>query len=249
LRKENVMAESLRGHAQVELVKAGRTDGHRVPLGFWDASWDTFRGEDWHPKLFTAFRASMGALQRHQEGDVRANLHKSGGGPAPADEKQEARLLDREMSVLEAQAMDLPKIELDIITRRNALSPFKIAIDRQDIDAATQRAEQRALLRGMAPLDRLAALRGNVSETNAAAILSAPPSSSALSEEQWTNFREARLHALHPEKIASLTAAAAATKLVARTLDAARTSTRERYLPLLPAAPVEVKPINAPWVP
>ena len=34
-----------------------------------------------------------------------------------------------------------------------------------------------------------------------------------------------------------------------RTLDAARTSTRERYLPLLPAAPAEVKPINAPWVP
>jgi hypothetical protein len=39
------------------------------------------------------------------------------------------------------------------------------------------------------------------------------------------------------------------TKLVARTLDAARTSTRERYLPPLPAAEVEVKPLAPAWVP
>jgi len=53
----------------------------------------------------------------------------------------------------------------------------------------------------------------------------------------------------HPEKAGLLEAAQQATKLVARTLAAARTSTRERYLPLLPAAEVEVKPLAPAWVP
>jgi hypothetical protein len=92
------MSETLKGHAQVQLVKSDGTGARRVPLGFWDEKWDAHRNEDWHPKLFTAFRASMSALQRHEESDTRATLHKSGGGPAPADEKQEARLLDREMT-------------------------------------------------------------------------------------------------------------------------------------------------------
>jgi hypothetical protein len=236
-----------RGHAQVELVKADGTGAHRAVLGFWDASWDAHRNEEWHGQLFGAFRNSMTALQRHQETITRAALNKADNNPATPDPKVEARLLDREMQILES--FDLGKIEADITARRSALSPFAVAIDKTDTDGAMQRVEQRALLRGMNPMERLAALRGNVSEANAAAILSAPPSSSALSEEQWTNFREARLRLRHPEKLASLDAAAAATKLVSRTLDAARSSTRERYLPLLPAAPVEVKPINAPWVP
>jgi hypothetical protein len=241
------MAESLRGHAQVQLVKPDGSGAHRVPLGFWDEKWDAHRGEDWHGQLFGAFRNSMTALQRHQEAATRAALNKADNNSALPDPKVEARLLDREMTVLEA--VNLDKITADLASRRAALSPFAVAIDKTDVDGATQRAEQRALLRSMAPAERLAALRGNVSEANAAAILSAPPTSSALSDEQWTNFREARLRLRHPEKLASLDAANAATQLVSRTLAAARTSTRERYLPLLPAAPAEVKPLNAPWVP
>jgi hypothetical protein len=236
-----------KGHAQVQLVKPDGTGAHRVALGFWNEQWDAHRDEPWHGQLATAFRNSMTALQRHEEADTRAILHKSGGGPAPADPKQEARLLDREMTTLES--IDLQKIEADLAARRSALSPFAVAIDRTDVDGATQRAEQRAIMRGMNPMERLAALRGGLSEATAAAILSAPPTSSALSDEQWTNFREARLRQRHPEKLASLDAAAAATKLVARTLAAARSSTRERYLPLLPAAEVEVKPLAPAWVP
>lgn len=92
-------------------------------------------------------------------------------------------------------------------------------------------------------------MRVDVDEVTASAILSAPPHLSGLSEEQWGNFRETRLRLRNPEKLASLDAATAATKLVSRTLAAARISTRERYLPLLPAAEVEVKPLAPAWVP
>jgi hypothetical protein len=129
------------------------------------------------------------------------------------------------------------------------LSPFASPIDKTDANTAALRTELRAYLRGMNPMERLAAMRSDVDEATASAILSAPPKLSGLSDEQWGNFREARLRLRHPEKLASLDAAAAATKLVARTLDAARTSTSERYLPLLPAAPVEVKPLAPAWVP
>ena len=235
-----------KGHAQVQLVKPDGTGAHRVPLGFWDAAWDAHRGEDWHGELFGAFRNSMTALQRHSESDTRAVLHKSG-GPAPADPQQEARLLDREMQILES--VDLGKLEADISARRNALSPFAVPIDKTDANTAAMRTELRGYLRGLPPSDRLAATRGNVDEATASAILSAPPQLSGLSDEQWGNFREARLRLRHPEKLASLDAAQQATKLVKRTLDAARTSTRERYLPLLPAAEVEVKPLASAWVP
>lgn len=237
---------SEKGHAQVQLVKPDGTSAHRVPLGFWDEAWDAHRGEDWHGQLFGAFRNSMTALQRHTESDTRAIMHKSG-GPTPADPKQEARLLDREMSTLEA--IDLNKIAADLATRRDALSPFAVPIDKTDANTAAMRTELRGYLRGLPPMDRLKALRADIDETTASAILSAPPHLSGLSNEEWGNFRETRLRQRHPEKLASLDAAAAATKLVARTLDAARKSTRDRYLPLLPAAEVEVKPLAPAWVP
>lgn len=237
---------SEKGHAQVLLKQANGTGAHRVPLGFWDEKWDAHRGEDWHGQLASAFRTSMNALQRHEESDTRAILHKSG-GPAPADEKQEARLLDREMTTLEA--IDLDKITSDLAARRNALSPFAAPIDKTDANTAAMRTELRGYLRGLPPADRLKTLRADVDEATASAILSAPPHLSGLSDEQWSNFREARLRLRHPEKLASLDAAAAATKLVSRALTAARTSTRERYLPLLPAAEVEVKPLAPAWVP
>ena len=118
-----------------------------------------------------------------------------------------------------------------------------------DANTAAMRTELRSYLRSLPPMERLAAMRANVDEVTASAILSAPPHLSGLSDEQHAAFREARLRLRHPEKLASLDAATAATKLVARTLDAARTSTRERYLPLLPAAEVEVKPLAPAWVP
>jgi len=236
-----------KGHAQVQLAKPDGTGAHRVALGFWNEQWDAHSGEPWHGQLATAFRASMTALQRHEESDTRATMHKSGGGPAPADPKQEARLLDREMSTLES--IDLQKIEADLAARRSALSPFAVPIDRTDANGAAMRGELRTYLRNLPPMERLAAMRGNVDEATASAILSAPPHLSGLSPEQHANFHEARLRQRHPEKLALLEAAQQATKLVARTLAAARTSTRERYLPLLPAAEVEVKPLAPAWVP
>jgi hypothetical protein len=146
------------------------------------------------------------------------------------------------------EGIDLDKIAADLTARRSALSPYSNPIDKTDANAAALRTELRAYLRGLEPMARLAALRGKVDEGTASAILSAPPHLSGLSEDQWNTFRESRLRLRHPEKIASLDAAAAATKLVRRCLDTARTSTRERYLPLLPAAPAEVQPLNKPWV-
>lgn len=236
-----------KGHAQVQLVKPDGTGAHRVPLGFWDDQWDAHRGEDWHGQLATAFRTSMTALQRHEESDTRAALRQAENNPTAPDPKQEARLLDREMTALES--IDLDKITADLTARRNALSPFAVPIDKTDANTAAMRTELRAYLRGMNPMERLAAMRGNVDEATASAILSAPPQLSGLSPDQHAAFREARLRQRHPEKLAALDAAQQATKLVARTLAAARSSTRERYLPLLPAAPAEVKPLNAPWVP
>ena len=238
---------SEKGHAQVSLVRGDGRAPMRTPLGFWNSEWDAHHTEPWHGQLFSAFRHSMSALQRHEESDQRATLHRAGAGPAPADEKQETRLLDREMTTLEA--IDLGKIEADLTARRNALSPFASPIDKTDANTAAMRTELRAYLRTMAPMERLAALRGDVDEATASAILSAPPQLSGLSTDQWTNFREARLRQRHPEKLASLDAAAAAAKLVGRCLDAARTSTRTRYLPFLPAAEVEVKPLAPAWVP
>jgi hypothetical protein len=236
-----------KGHAQVQLVKPDGTGAHRVPLGFWDDQWDAHRGEDWHGQLATAFRTSMTALQRHEESDTRAAFNKAENNPAVPDIKQEARLLDREMTALES--IDLDKINATLTARRNALSPFAVPIDKTDANTAALRTELRAYLRGMNPMERLAAMRGNVDEATASAILSAPPQLSGLSPDQHAAFYETRLRQRHPEKLAALEAATAATKLVARTLAAARSSTRERYLPLLPAAPAEVKPLSAPWVP
>jgi hypothetical protein len=236
-----------KGHAQVQLVRPDGTGAHRVPLGFWDDQWDAHNAEPWHGHLSTAFRVSMTALQRHEESDTRAALRQADNNAAVLDPNQEARLLDREMSALES--IDLDKITADLTNRRSALSPFAVPIDKTDANTAALRTELRGYLRGLPPMERLAATRGNVDEATASAILSAPPHLSGLSEEQWGNFREARLRLRHPQKLASLDAAAAATKLVSRTLAAARTSTRERYLPLLPAAPAEVKPLSAPWVP
>jgi hypothetical protein len=236
-----------KGRAQVEIAKADGTGAHRVPLGFWDEKWEAHRGEDWHDALFGAFKTSMTALQRHQESDSRAALHKSG-GPAPADPKQEARLLDHEMSTLEALNSNLEKITTGLASRRNTLSPFAAPIDKTDANTAAIRTELRTYLRNLPPLERLEALRGT-DEATASAILSAPPHLSGISPDQHAAFYEARLRLRHPEKLASLDAAQQATKLVKRTLDAARTSTRERYLPLLPPAEVEVKPLGPAWVP
>src|SRR5450756_1207697 len=108
------MSESLRGHAQVQLVKSDGTGAHRAVLGFWDEKWDAHRGEEWHSQLFGAFRNSMTALQRHQETITRAALNKAGNNPATPDPKVEARLLDRAMQILES--FDLGKVEADITT-------------------------------------------------------------------------------------------------------------------------------------
>jgi hypothetical protein len=62
------------------------------------------------------------------------------------------------------------------------------------------------------------------------------------------NFREQRLRALHGEKLKALDAASAASKLVRRTLDAARQSTRTRIAPFLPPVEPEQKTTAEPWV-
>jgi hypothetical protein len=245
LKTEKGKSMAAQGHAQVELKKNDGTGAHRAVLGFWDESWQ--KDDPTMAQLFSVYRASLSALQRHQETNDFAALKKARGGPqTPPDERIERRHLDREMGVLEA--VDLDRITADISARRNALSPFKIAIDRTDVDGATQRAEQRALLRSLPPLERLKALRADMPEFTAAAILSAPPTSSALSDSEWGNFREARLRQLYPDKLASLDAANAAVKLTARCLDAARSSTRERILPFLPPVEPEQKTIAQPWV-
>ena len=233
----------MRGHAQVKLPNAGRT-----PLGFWDDSWDAHRGEDWHATLFAAFKTSMSALQRHEETDMRAAMNRAANPQSkqPTDQSFEARLLDAEMTRLEA--IDLDALATNLAARREALSPFASPIDKADANQAAIRTELRALLRGMQPTERLAALRGDMDEHTASAILSAPPVLSGLSQQEWSNFREARLRLRHPEKLAALEAAAAASRVVRRCLDAARTSTRERLLPLLPPAPEEVKPLGPAWV-
>jgi len=93
--------------------------------------------------------------ERHEESDTRATMHKSGGGPAPADPKQEARLLDREMSTLES--IDLQKIEADLAARRSALSPFAVPIDRT-ANGAAMRGDCAPTSRNLPPMERLAAM-------------------------------------------------------------------------------------------
>ncbi len=239
------------GRAQTALIGPDNRAATRIPLGYWPAEADQFREEPWHAPLYSAFKSSMAALQRHEAADTAALLAKANNAPpVPKDEREkfEYRHLDREMTTLEAAAERAGAIAGELERKRNSLSPFKVAIDRQDVDGATQRAEQRALLRALAPADRLKALRGDLPEFTATAILSAPPSSSALSDEQWGNFRESRLRALHGAKMQSLDAAAAAAKLVRRTLDAARASTRVRITPFLPNVEIEPKTVAAPWV-
>jgi hypothetical protein len=144
-----------KGHAQVEISKADGSGAHRVALGFWDEKWDAHRGEDWHGQLFGAFRSSMTALQRHQEAATRAAMNKANNKPATLDPKQEARLLDREMQILES--IDLGKLEADISARRAALSPFAVPIDKTDANTAAMRTELRGYLRGLPPMERLKA--------------------------------------------------------------------------------------------
>jgi hypothetical protein len=237
------------GHTQVKLIGPDGRTGVRVPLGHWSGEWDQFREEPWHGQLFGAFRASMSALQRHEQADTSAAMDKaSNATPVPQDERErfELRHLNREMDVLEK--VDLDKITADLATRRNALSPFAAPIDKTDANTAALRTELRGYLRGLPPMDRLKALRADVDEATASAILSAPPQLSGLSDSEWGNFREARLRQRHPEKLASLDAAAAAAKLVARTLDAARSSTRTRIAPFLPPVETEQKTTAEPWV-
>jgi hypothetical protein len=237
-----------KGHAQVQVVTADGFAPKRVPLGFWDSTWDQHRGEEWHGQLFSAFRSSMNTLQRHEQYDTDAALAKSRGEKAivPDAERVEYRHLSREMDSLEN--IDLHSIKIGLAAARSKLSPFAAPIDKTDVDGATQRAEMRQLLRQMEPMQRLAALRGDVDEVTAAAILSAPASSSGLSADQYQHFREQRLRRRHPEKLAALEAADAATALVARCLDAARTSTRTRIAPFLPPVEPESKPSAPPWV-
>jgi hypothetical protein len=233
------------GHAQVELKKADGSGAHRTVLGFWDETWQ--KDDPTMAQLFSVYRASLSALQRHQETNDFAALKKARGGPqTPPDERIERRHLDREMSVLEAASVDA--IIADLAARKNSLSPFKTAIDKTDANTAAMRTELRGYLRSLPPLERLKALRADVDEVTASAILSAPPQLSGLSDAEWGNFRESRLRALHHEKLQSLDAANAAAKLTARCLDAARTSTRERILPFLPPASIEPKTVTTPWV-
>jgi hypothetical protein len=237
------------GHAQVKLIGPDGRTGVRVPLGNWPDACDQFRDEPWHGPLYSAFKNSMSALQRHEQVDTQAAMAKaSNAPPVPQDERErfEFRHLNREMDVLEK--VDLDKITADLAARRNALSPFAAPIDKTDANTAALRTELRGYLRAVPPMDRLKALRADVDEATASAILSAPPQLSGLSAEQWGNFREARLRQLHPEKSKALDAANAAAKLTARCLYAARTSTRTRIAPFLPPVEIEPKTVTAPWV-
>lgn len=237
------------GHAQTKLIGPDGRTGVRVPLGHWSGEWDAHREEPWHGQLFAAFKNSMSALQRHEQVDTQAAMaNASNAPPVPQDERErfEFRHLNREMDMLEK--VDLDKITADLASRRNALSPFAVAIDKTDANTAALRTELRGYLHGLPPMERLKALRVDVDEATASAILSAPPKLSGLSDEQWGNFREARLRQLHPEKTKALDAANAAAKLTARCLDAARQSTRTRIAPFLPPVEPEQKTVTTPWV-
>jgi hypothetical protein len=235
------------GHAQVALIRPDGRTPTRVPLGYWDPAWSAHAGEEWHGPLYSAFKNSMAALQRHQEADDFAAMRKAHGGPQtpPADEKIEHRHLNREMDTLEN--FNLDKIAANLTAARNALSPFGSPLDKADVPRATVRAQIREHIKSLAP-DKARAFLREADETTAAAVLEGPAFLSGLSPEMHANFREQRLRALHPEKLQALDAAAAATKLVARTLDAARSSTRTRIMPFLPPASIEPKTVTTPWV-
>jgi len=238
------MTEQPKGRAQVALI--GRTIS-RTPLGFWNSEWDAHGDDPCMGQLFGAFKASMAALQRHEECDTDAAIRKAKGGPqTPPDERIEHRHLNREMDALEN--IDVDKIAADLATRRDALSPFAAPLDKSDVPRAMVRMQIRADLKAMAPDKLLATLR-NADETMAAAILEAPHYSSGLSPDAYQNFREQRLCHLHPEKLAAFDAVDAAAKLTRRCLDAARQSTRTRIAPFLPPVEIEPKTVNAPWVP
>jgi hypothetical protein len=236
------------GHAQVKLIGPDGRTGVRVPLGHWSGEWDAHRDEPWHGPLYSAFKNSMSALQRHEQADTQAAMAKaSNAPPVPQDERErfEHRHLSREMDVLEN--FDLQKIEIELASRRNALSPFAAPLDKADVPRATVRAQIREHIKTLAP-DKARIFLREADETTAAAVLEGPAFLSGLSPEQHGNFREQRLRALHGEKLQSLDAAAAASKLVRRTLDAARQSTRARIAPFLPNVEPEPKTTAEPWV-
>ncbi|MEI9805366.1 MAG: hypothetical protein WDN48_14245 [Pseudolabrys sp.] len=145
------------------------------------------------------------------------------------------------------EAIDLDKIAADLATRRNALSPFSAPLDKQDVPRATVRAQIREHIKSLPP-DQARVFLRTADEVTSAAVLEGPAFLSGLSPEMHANFREQRLRALHGEKLKSLDAAAAASKLVRRTLDAARQSTRTRIAPFLPPVEPETKNAAAPWV-
>jgi hypothetical protein len=245
--KGKSMAAS-QGHTQTKIIGPDGRDGVRVPLGHWSGEWDQFREEPWHGPLYSAFKNSMSALQRHEQADTAAAMAKaSNAPPVPQDERErfEFRHLDREMGILEAANIDATMAA--VAARRDALSPFAAPLDKADVPRATVRAEIRAHIKSLAP-DKARAFLREADETTAAAVLEGPAFLSGLSPEQHANFREARLQKLHPEKLASLDAANAAAKLVRRSLDAARQSTRVRIAPFLPPVEIEPKTVTAPWV-
>src|SRR5437762_2918648 len=92
------------GHTQVKIIGPDGRTGTRVPLGFWNsAEWDLHRDQEWHAPLYSAFKNSMSALQRHEQTDDQAAMLKASGGPqTPPDERIELRHLNREMDALEA---------------------------------------------------------------------------------------------------------------------------------------------------
>ena len=151
------------------------------------------------------------------------------------------------MTTLEYIGLD--KIAADLAARGDALSEFASRMDKTDANTAAMRTELRSYLRGMAQMERLGALHGDVDEATACRDARCGRATQRPQCGRVDEFREARLGQRHAEKLDALDAAAAAAKLVGRCLDAARTSTRTRYLPLLRAAAPEVKPLNARWVP
>jgi hypothetical protein len=234
------------GHAQVKLIGPDGRTGVRVPLGHWDPAWSAHAGEEWYVPLYSAFKNSMSALQRHEQTDDQAAMAKaSGAPPVPQDEKIEHRHLNREMDTLEN--FNLDKIAANLAAARNSLSPFGQPLDKADASRANVRAQIREHVKALAP-DKARAFLRTADETTAAAVLEGPAFLSGLSPEMHANFREQRLRALHPEKLQSLDAANAAAKLTARCLDAARASTRTRIVPFLPPVEIEPKTVTTPWV-